>query len=587
MRMKRHGLHAVRMLLVTLVVTLIHLQHRDLVDRKTGSPVDIGHVRTLFPEAAAVGTADSQGIQAVEDASGHLLGTVLQTSPQCDHIIGFSGPTRLIIGLSSDGRLAGIRIASSNDTRDHVRQVEKDERFFAAFVGRTPEELEAEAAAIDAVSGATLTSMAIVETVVRRLNGRQPSLRFPKALTAADARRLFPEATRLEPDDPPSERIRVFDDRNRLLGTILRTAGVSDSIIGYQGPADCLIGLDADDRVIGMVIRHSYDNQPYVRWVQEDDVFRKLFLGRTSAELAAWARPLGREAAVGTPSSDTEPDEIPEWGVLEGVSGATMTSTAIIRAIVAAARDDQEKTASPSDAVSDGRGSVNASIRDAGTAAVTVVGLLIGLTSLRTRRGVRLLWQAVLIGYLGLINGDLLSQALLAGWAQSGIPWRSAFGLVCLTAAAVLVPLFGGRNIYCHHLCPHGAVQRLVRGRLPWQVRVTGRGRRLLRLLPLSLLIVVVVVAMIDPDRVKPFSLVDIEPFDAWVVQVAGGATIGVAVAGIAASLLTPMAYCRWGCPTGALLQFLQRSGRSDRLTGQDMAAALLLLLAVLLWVQN
>ena len=108
-----------------------------------------------------------------------------------------------------------------------------------------------------------------------------------------------------------------------------------------------------------------------------------------------------------------------------------------------------------------------------------------------------------------------------------------------------------------------------------------------MRLLPFGLLIVVVAVAMTDPDRVKPFSLVDIEPFDAWVVRVAGGAAIGVAVAGIAASLLTPMAYCRWGCPTGAVLKFLQRSGRSDRLTGQDMAAAVLLLLAMLLWIQN
>ena len=57
-----------------------------------------------------------------------------------------------------------------------------------------------------------------------------------------------------------------------------------------------------------------------------------------------------------------------------------------------------------------------------------------------------------------------------------------------------------------------------------------------------------------------PVSLVDIEPFDAWVFRVAGWATITVAIVGLVASLFVPMAYCRYGCPTGALLKFLQVS---------------------------
>ena len=41
-----------------------------------------------------------------------------------------------------------------------------------------------------------------------------------------------------------------------------------------------------------------------------------------------------------------------------------------------------------------------------------------------------------------------------------------------------------------------------------------------------------------------------------------GEKTIGVAVSGLAFSLFTPMAYCRYGCPTGALLKFLTFGSR-------------------------
>jgi hypothetical protein len=45
------------------------------------------------------------------------------------------------------------------------------------------------------------------------------------------------------------------------------------------------------------------------------------------------------------------------------------------------------------------------------------------------------------------------------------------------------------------------------------------------------------------------------------------------------------MAYCRYGCPTGALLEFIRAHGRSDRFGRRDVAALLLVALAqVLAW---
>jgi len=78
-----------------------------------------------------------------------------------------------------------------------------------------------------------------------------------------------------------------------------------------------------------------------------------------------------------------------------------------------------------------------------------------------------------------------------------------------------------------------------------------------------------------------PYSLTAIEPFDAYLFRVAGWATITVAIVGLAFSLVVPMAYCRFGCPTGALLVFLRRHGRSDRFSLRDWVALGLVAIAV------
>ena len=184
-----------------------------------------------------------------------------------------------------------------------------------------------------------------------------------------------------------------------------------------------------------------------------------------------------------------------------------------------------------------------------------------------------------MILYLGLVNGDMVSQALAFGWAQNGVPWQTAFGLVVLTLAAVLIPVFTRHNVYCRQLCPHGAVQQLVRNRLPWRVRISTRASRGLRWIPALLVAWCLTVTLLA----LPYSLVDVEPFDAWVFRIAGGATIGIAVGGLVVSMFVPMAYCKYGCPTGALLEYLRYNARSDQWTRQDWCCSALVALAVVI----
>ena len=138
-----------------------------------------------------------------------------------------------------------------------------------------------------------------------------------------------------------------------------------------------------------------------------------------------------------------------------------------------------------------------------------------------------------------------------------------------MSVAAICIPMTTRQNIYCSHLCPHGAAQQLLRNRLPWRARVPNWLARYLKRIPVLLLTGGGILGMTNSS----FSLVNIEPFDAWVFGVAGSITILIAIVGLGASLFVPMAYCRFGCPTGAMLNFLKRSGHSDRWAARDWLA--------------
>ena len=568
---RRMTLHVARIALLTAIVVLIRLQHLRVLESRASAGaarVPVSDVALLLPEAVSLGDpAGPRNVQAVLDDAGADIGRVVQTSPQGDHIVGFSGPTNVLVAFDADDAISGIRVLDSHDTREHVEQVVTDERFMSSFDGLTWDEA-ANIDRVDAVTGATLTSVAIVQSIAHRMRRSETlespdevvveSLKFPEGIVVDDVVGLFPNAGDVRQDGTHIPLWHVLDERGAELGTILRTAPAADNIIGYQGPTDTFIGFSPAGDVIGIAVGNSFDNEPYVGYVRDEKYFLTLFNDLTLDGLA-----------------EMDLQEAP----VEGVSGATMTSQAMADGLVVAARQHQRMVVQATTVRAEQ--TITVSSRDLGTAAVIATAILVGFTPLRGKKWVRVPFQLLLIGYLGFMNGDLLSQAMFVGWARSGVPLTSAIGLALLTLAALLLPVTTRRNLYCSHICPHGAAQQLVVRRLPWQFKPSPRMRRLLSAIPTALLLWVVLVAMLH----LPFSLVDIEPFDAYVWQIAGWATIGIAVAGLFASLFVPMAYCRYGCPTGAVLGYLRFNAGSDRLTRRDAIAVGMFVLAVIVYV--
>jgi polyferredoxin len=141
---------------------------------------------------------------------------------------------------------------------------------------------------------------------------------------------------------------------------------------------------------------------------------------------------------------------------------------------------------------------------------------------------------------------------------------------VLLTAVALLGPVFTSKQLYCHHICPHGALQQLLARRLRFQWSPSKQVERALTKMPFVLLAFV----LSSVAFALPVDLNALEPFDAYVFRVAGWASIVIAVAGVIWSLVTPLAYCRYGCPTGALFKLLRFTGDADRFGMRDWLAA-------------
>ena len=560
-RFRRGLLSAYRAAVFAAVIVFIRLAAQAPSPPRADVPPDvsIASLRKLYPSAASLSPrSDAKGAHVVNDSNGNALGFVIATSPESDAVIGYSGPSETLVAFGADSRVIGVEILSSGDTPEHLAQVVEDPAFLSQFEGKTWQEMQS-LSGIDGVSGATLTSLAIAEGIMRRTGGEAPSLRFPKPLSVEDAQRFFPSATRIIPDEDQISLHRVNDSGDQHLGYLTHSSPHSDNLIGYRGPSDVLIALETDASSLrGIALRDTYDTDQYVGYVTEDPQFLKLFDAMTLAQL-----------------NGLDLDAI---GV-EGVSGATMTSRSIAASVIAAATKSIEiqrqfEERSPK---------VRVGADDVGTALVLAFGLLMAFSKLRGRRRVRIAFQVVLIAYLGLINGQLLSQALFVGWASQGLGWQFSPGLILLAAAALLIPLAAAKNVYCHQICPHGAAQQLLKRARKRKLAVPRKLAALLRLIPIALLLVVVIVAM----RQLAFNLVQLEPFDAYLWRAAGWATLTIAAIGLIASIFVPMAYCRYGCPTGALLNFLAAGGRPDRFSRRDSMALAFLLLAAGLYLSR
>ena len=552
MRLGRHFPRLYRLAVLIAIVWLVHAQHQWLRSQRD-TALTLEQIAPFFPGAAELGPREPPyNLQTVSDAGGRVLGMALHTSPESDHIRGYSGPSDVLLALDPTGRVIGASLLASEDTVDHVEAVVEDEAFWRAFHGLTlgsPGRPE-----IDVVSESTLTSDAIVQSVVDRLGGVAESTLFPTGILLAEVQLLLPEATELGPEWSTLPGVHPVFTKAGETYWALRTSPSQDALLGYQGPSDILILLGPGMKeVAGLRLRKSYDNEDYYERILEDEDYLQLYNGMTVEEVAGI--------------------DFQEAGI-EGVSGATMTSWAVAEAVKRRLQGFLSDRDAPAEAALPFRW------RDYILLAIVAGAFLMAFTKLRGKAPIRIAWQVTLVVVLGFLTGDLLSQALLAGWAQNGVDLLASLGIVALAAAAFLVPWTTGKQIYCHHLCPHGALQQWMQKLPVKNLKVGKRTHRILSALPVVLLALVLASVMLGLG----LNLAAVEAFDAYLFRVAGWVTITIAIGGLLASAFVPLAYCKYGCPTGLLLKFVRWRGAGERFDKRDLLAGIFLGAAVVIY---
>ncbi len=568
-RVRSLMVHGFRVAVLLAIVVLIRLANHDtqyVQSELATNEIALAFAREAFESFHSLDSNISPaGEVHVLDRGGQRVGYLLLTSRASDHLIGYSGPTNCLIAVDADHRIASLRILGSGDTVEHVEAVEKERAFFDAFVGcrvgldsdsSSDTNADRQWDLIDAVSGATLTSHAVIASVANRVGQSAPSLKFDPRPSLDKVSLLIRNAKVLRVTGRAAV-WDVLDEQSLPIGQVLIATPAADQVMGYQGPSAALAAFDANGQCLGVALDQTYDNQPYANYLNEDAFFQQLYVGKTLGQIASM-----------TPESEQ----------IDGVSGATMTSVCVADGLALAAAETLRSTSELTNVVAGNyvRG-WDSYLLDAATIALVLIGLAFSVTSLAAKKWLRVAYQWIVIGILGFVSGHMLSQVSLAGWSAHAVPWSVAPGLVFLCFAALLVPIVSKHQPYCQHICPFGAIQQLARHRVRWRLSIPRAIHRMRGAIPFVLLAVTVVVA-VSGSR---FNLASVEPFDAFSFRVAGWATISVFVVGILLSLVSPMAYCRFGCPTGALLNFVRFRSDSHRLGLRDAAAVALLLLAI------
>ena len=373
-------------------------------------------------------------------------------------------------------------------------------------------------------------------------------------VSAKEVGELLPEAASLRKDDSPRGGYFVDDKDGAVIGYAACTMPRSKDIIGYAGTTDALIVLDESWRILGVRIRSSEETQRYVAEVTQDLRFLKSWTGMSAGKASLLQ--LGRQG-------------------FDAVAGASATCRAVARAVARTLSDVSNRPREAS--------TLRFAWGDAALVTIVLGGCFLAFGKTAGRRRLRLAFQVVVLAYFLSFAADLVTMKMTVGWIKAGIPWQSAPGLVALLAVAVLLPWGMQKPVYCVQICPHGAAQEWLGALAPKRLRVelSARVQRTLKVLPLVLLVVSVVGAVVGLE----LDLAEIEPFDGYNVvrQTVGFSTLAIAIAGLVAACFVPKAYCKYGCPTGLLLEYSRARGLADRFALRDwIALGLLLVVAIL-----
>ena len=255
---------------------------------------------------------------------------------------------------------------------------------------------------------------------------------------------------------------------------------------------------------------------------------------------------------------------------VDAVSGATFSSRAIIanmqRGLAYAKQHGQwgedgsvgAADTSASHIVGSEDGSVGALETSAPPIVALIVVLLGAIVPLfYNNRRLHLVQLAVNVVVLGLWTGTFVSYTLFLRIFAGGVS-LSAIGALAapllMLIVALIYPLAGRSGHYCANICPFGSAQELAGKLSRRKLRITPRVLKLLSVL--RNLLWGVLMALLLTGTCTAW--IDYELFTAFLYSSASVWVTVLAALFIVLSVWVPRPYCRFVCPTGALIKSVE-----------------------------
>lgn len=309
---------------------------------------------------------------------------------------------------------------------------------------------------------------------------------------------------------------------------VVNTRVLAKDVQGYGGPVPLKIHIDKDGRLTAIEAEPNAESPSFFDRAKE--LFSR-WQGKTIDEAMA--------------------EDV------DAVSGATFSSKAIIRnvqrglayakqhGLADGGKGAQKESAERTVATGWTLGSIVALI-------AVLLGAVVPLFT--NNRRLHLVQLVVNVVVLGLWTGTFVSYTLFLRLFAGGVS-LSAIGTLAapllMLIVALLYPLAGRSGHYCAHVCPFGSAQELAGKLSRRKLRITPRVLRVLT--ALRNLLWGVLVALLLTGTCTAW--IDYELFTAFIYSSASVWVIVLAMLFLVLSVWVPRPYCRFVCPTGALMK--------------------------------
>lgn len=229
---------------------------------------------------------------------------------------------------------------------------------------------------------------------------------------------------------------------------------------------------------------------------------------------------------------------------MDGVSGATYSSNAVIRNVRAGA----DYALGTQSAKSGGFG---ADISLVAALLVILAGAIVPLVAHPGPR-YRLIQQILNVAILGFWAGVFIDYAMMLNFFAHGFTFSLA-GVVTilLLIVGLIYPVLNKPGHYCAWICPFGSLQEMAGKVQKHKIRISSRTLKALDTFRSVLWVVLLSLLFIGFGC----QWIDYEIFTGFLVRSASWVVICIGVLFIALSVFVNRPFCRFVCPTGTLLR--------------------------------